>query len=60
MQIAEKFWISPAMLAVFVDRYLLASGVHRKLARSVLRGVLGKVLFSDSNSLGSYSTACTV
>jgi len=35
-------------------------GVHRKLARSVLGGVIGKVLSSDSNSLVAYSTSCTV
>ncbi|WP_243454680.1 putative quinol monooxygenase [Desulfosporosinus fructosivorans] len=42
------------------DSESLASGVHRRLARSVLRGAFGKVLFLDSNSLGAYSTSCTV
>ncbi|WP_298197995.1 hypothetical protein [Desulfosporosinus sp.] len=32
----------------------------RKLSRSVLRGAIGKVLSSDSNSLVAYFTACTV
>jgi hypothetical protein len=34
--------------------------VHRKLARSVLGGVVGKVPSSDGNSLATYSTARTV
>jgi len=49
-----------AVMLMSADSESLASGVHRKLARSVLRGAFGKVLFSDSNSLGAYSTARTV